>query len=147
MFRNILAAVDGSPGSDVAVEIAADLADALPASLTLVSVAGLHHVVGRPESATVRVRLDAEEHARAILHAAASHVPVGIPVALRIAWGQVEPALLRELRAGGHDLLVLGSRGLGPVRGTLLGSTGYAMLRRSPVPVLIGRRQAEGAAS
>jgi nucleotide-binding universal stress UspA family protein len=145
--ERILVAVDGTPGSNVAVELAADLAHAMGGRLTLVSVAGVRHVPGRPESASVRIRRDAEEHARAVLRAALRRVPEGVPVTLHVAWGQVEAALLEQLASGGHDLLVLGSRGMGHLRGTLLGSTGYAMLRRSPVPVLIARRPAPAPAA
>lgn len=68
--ERILVAVDGTPGSNVAVEVAADLAHAMGGRLTLVSVAGVRHVPGRPESASVRIRRDAEEHARGVLRAA-----------------------------------------------------------------------------
>jgi nucleotide-binding universal stress UspA family protein len=73
--ERILVAVDGTPGSNVAVEVAADLAHAMAGRLTLVSVTGVRHVPARPESANVRIRLDAEDHARAVLRAALRRVP------------------------------------------------------------------------
>ena len=46
-------------------------------------------------------------------------------------------ALLRQIEAGHHDLVVVGSRGRGGVRSALLGSVSHYVLHHSPVPVLI----------
>jgi nucleotide-binding universal stress UspA family protein/predicted transcriptional regulator len=45
--------------------------------------------------------------------------------------------LLRELTSEGVDLLVLGSRGYGPVRRTLVGSVSVRLLGDSPCPVAV----------
>jgi nucleotide-binding universal stress UspA family protein len=39
--------------------------------------------------------------------------------------------------AGGYDLLVVGSRGLGPVGRLILGSVSGELARRAPIPVLV----------
>ena len=139
-ISRILVAVDHTAESWIALEEAVDLAHACDAGLTVITVAaGIRRPPGMPESAAVRLREDAAQHARSLLQSALEAVPVGVAVRLRTAWGPVVPALLEEVEDGGHDLLVLGSRGRGAVRGTLLGSTGYAMLARCPVPVLVAR--------
>jgi nucleotide-binding universal stress UspA family protein len=139
MIRSILVAIDGSAESWAALEYAVDLAHGCGASLTVITVCAYRRAPGMPESAEVRVREDAAGDARSPLREAISAVPVGVAVQVRTAWGQVVPALLEEVEKGAHDLVVLGSRGRGRVRGTLLGSTGYAMLARCPVPVLVAR--------
>lgn len=58
--------------------------------------------------------------------------------------GTVPMTVMSYLRQHATDLVVIGSRGLGGVMGTLLGSTARALARHSPVPVLVvrGRHQA-----
>jgi len=136
MFHSILVAVDGSEACRFAVGQAAQQARTDGARLTVLTVAHLRRTPGMPESARVRVQLDLEDDARALLEDALAEIPEDVPVDTRVAWGSVEQAILAEIVAGRHDLLVLGSRGRGRVA-SLLGSVGAGMLRSCPVPVLI----------
>lgn len=147
MFRSILVAVDGSEEGRFAVAQAARLARADGARLTVLTVLGLRRTPGMPEYARVRIRLDLEDEARALLEDALADVPEDIPTDARVAWGGVEEEILAEVEAHGHDLLVVGSRGRGRVRASLLGSIGLAMLRRCPVPVLIAHAPSERSAA
>jgi nucleotide-binding universal stress UspA family protein len=141
-LTRVLVAVDGSPEARVALDQAADLAQSEGGRLTVITVSSGRHPLGTPESALVRLRLDEAEHAESLLEQALAALPPDLPVDCLHAWGQVVPALLGEAERGGHHLLVVGSRGRGTVRATLLGSIGYAVLRRSPIPVLIARSPA-----
>lgn len=57
------------------------------------------------------------------------------PATRRLAWG--DPAELLEVFALDCDLLVLGSRGRGPVRRTLLGSVSTKVLHHASCPVVV----------
>ena len=53
-----------------------------------------------------------------------------------------EPAEALSEAAGDLDLLVLGSRGYGPVKGTVLGSVSARVMAAAPTPVLVVPRGA-----
>jgi nucleotide-binding universal stress UspA family protein len=144
-FARILVAVDGTEESKVALGQAADLARTEGATLTVLTAISVHRSPGMPESALVRLEADAEEYGRSVLDDALAQVAESATASAVLAWGQVEPAILAQIRTGDHDLLVIGSRGRGTVRATLLGSVGYAMLRRCAIPVLITRPPAQRA--
>jgi nucleotide-binding universal stress UspA family protein len=140
MFRDILVAVDGSPDAGQALVQAIDLADSQHARLTLFSAAAAPPAVayagvsGDVAAALIR---DAETESESILRTAVELVPDGVSVRTILSSEPVRPALLREIKQGDHDLIVMGSRGRGAVRSVLLGSVSHYVLHHSPVPVLI----------
>jgi nucleotide-binding universal stress UspA family protein len=150
MFRNILVAVDGSADAQQALAQAIDLARSENARLTLFSA-----VVAPPSVAYVGVSGDvtaslireAEAEAEAILRTAVERVPDDVSVTTVQSGEPVRPALLSQIAAGQHDLIVMGSRGRGAVRSVLLGSVSHYVLDHSPVAVLIvhAERDAEAA--
>lgn len=141
MFRSILVAVDGSAAAAKALEEAVDLARSEEARLTLISVAelprwrfsGFPFVVPFPDQRQLIAQ------AEAILERAEALVPDGVPVSTVVRWGPVVTEILKRIRAGEHDLVVMGSRGLGPAGSLILGSVSRAVIARSPVPVLVAR--------
>ena len=140
MFHNILVAVDGSQHSDEALADAIDLADRENARLTLFTA-----VVQPPAAAFFGATGDAvadmfqqvEAQAEAILRRARDRVPDHLSVTTVLSTDPVGPALIRQIKNGHHDLVVMGSRGRGAVRSALLGSVSHYVLHHSPVPVLI----------
>lgn len=61
----------------------------------------------------------------------------GIPSEMKIAYGDPAEEIVREAKEGGYELVVVGSRGLGPVEGLLFGSVSRKVLRDAPCPVLV----------
>ena len=141
MFRSILVAVDGSRAAAHALEEAIELARAEGARLTLISVAeaprwrfsGFPLAVPFPNEAMLL--REVEE----IVERAEEQVPEDVPVSTVVRRGSIVNEILKRIDAGEHDLVVVGSRGLGPAGSLLLGSVSRGVLAKSPVPVLVAR--------
>jgi nucleotide-binding universal stress UspA family protein len=139
MFHNILVAVDGSPDADQALTEAIDLAVGEHTRLTLMTAAAelpptVYLMAGEE---TGRLIETARAEGEAILTRARERVPADLPVATVLADEPIRTALIAQITNGHHDLVVMGSRGRGAVRATLLGSVSHYILHHSPVPVLI----------
>jgi nucleotide-binding universal stress UspA family protein len=140
MFRNILVAVDGSRHADQALAQAIDLAHTQHARLTLMTA-----VVGPPAVAYLGAvgeavsifSQGAEAEAEAVLLRARDRVPGDVSVCTILTHEPIAAALIRQATVGHHDLVVMGSRGRGPVRSALLGSASHHVLHHCPVPILI----------
>jgi nucleotide-binding universal stress UspA family protein len=140
MFRNILVALDGSPDSNQALSDAIDLAESERARLTLLSaVTGPRPVAyaGVDGAITATLLREAESDSEALLRTAVERVPAQVSVSTVLSHDPVRAALLRQLKNGHHDLLVMGSRGRGALRSMLLGSVSHYALHHSHVPVMI----------
>jgi nucleotide-binding universal stress UspA family protein len=137
VFRNILVAVDGSADADHALGHAIALTRDQHARLTVLTVVP---PVSPMVAFTADVALCAEavEHAsQTILRAAADRVPEDVGLTTRLAEGSPDRQIIKAAVDGGHDLIVMGSRGRGRLRGALLGSVSRGVLHHSPVPVLV----------
>ena len=66
-------------------------------------------------------------------------LPDDISVTSIVVAGHPANVILARLRDGRHDLLVMGTRGLGRVGSALLGSVSQAVLHEAEVPVLVVR--------
>jgi nucleotide-binding universal stress UspA family protein len=140
MFGNILVAIDGSPDAEQALTQAIDLAEAEHARLTIFSAvvsppAAAYFGAGGGVAATLA--RNAETDTETILREAVQRVPAGVSVSTVQRSEPVRPALVEQVKTGHHDLVVMGSRGRGALRSSLLGSVSHYALHHSPVPVLI----------
>jgi nucleotide-binding universal stress UspA family protein len=140
MFHDILVSVDGSPDADRALDEAIDIAQASHGRLTILTA-----VVAPPPVAYSGLgagQVTALEpvllkDAQRVLCAARDRVPADLPVTTVLAEEPIRPALKHRIKAGNHDLLVMGSRGRGTLASTLLGSVSQHALHHSPIPVLV----------
>jgi nucleotide-binding universal stress UspA family protein len=142
VFINILVAIDGSAHAERALSEAIDLAERHDGQLTIMTC------VPDPSSWTVaggayagidiaRLQHDLDHEHQELLDHAAANVPDGLAVATALAHGHPAEQILRQARAGGHDLIVMGSRGRGGMRSLVLGSTSHQVLNASPQAVLV----------
>jgi nucleotide-binding universal stress UspA family protein len=140
MFHSILVGVDDSEAAGRALEEAVDLARGEGARLTLISVAAPPRwQFASPYFVPFPSGEELQRQARRIVDRAEALVPDDVPVSSVVRRGPAAEAILERIEDGEHDLVVLGSRGLGPAGSLLLGSVSRAVLGHSPVPVLIAR--------
>jgi nucleotide-binding universal stress UspA family protein len=144
----ILVATDGSKEAELSSSSAADLAERTGSELHVVYVGHMPPVIYESPGALAldrdlqsRMQERAEEGTRTKLdeqvqrvreaggEVAGAHAKLGRPDA-EIA------GLAEELGAG---LIVLGSRGLGPLRSALMGSVSHSVVRHAHCPVLVVR--------
>jgi nucleotide-binding universal stress UspA family protein len=138
-FRSILVAVDGSRHGDAALAHAVELARDGNARLTILTATPPAPGVSLtgPAAAVAAANLDRlEQDFERVLRAAVDRVPEGLPVTTVHASGPPARAILDEAGRGDHDLIVMGSRGLGPAR-SIMGSVSHRVLRHTPRAVLI----------
>jgi nucleotide-binding universal stress UspA family protein len=141
MFRRLLVAFDGSPHAQRALAEAIDLAQATNGTLTVMTVApGPSAWALSGYDAPVNVDLLGEEVAQqyqAMLDVAVNAVPDDLPVTKVLKRGAAGPAIVAVADGGGHDLVVMGSRGRGELRSLLLRSVSHHVLQACAVPVLV----------
>ena len=139
MFHNILVAVDGSAAADLALAQAIDLAESEHTRLTLMTgVAELPPTAYLMSGEGIgRLSETVHRQAEAVIRRARNLVPADLPVTTVLSEQPIRLALIRQISRGGHDLVVMGSRGRGAVRAVLLGSASHYVLHHSTVPVLI----------
>ena len=144
MFRDILAAVDHTPAARRALEAAAELAEAVNARLTLISVApevpAFAYRAGVDAAALER---EAVAETERLLHEAVDSLPADLPVTTVLNKGHAGERIVERIDAGGHDLLVIGSRGRGRVTSNLFGSVAAYVHFHSRVPMLVIQREDE----
>jgi nucleotide-binding universal stress UspA family protein len=137
MFLNILVAVDGSRSSRLALDRAVELARAMGSKLTIVTVApplASYVTFAGVSSETMRKELD--RWAEGIVNEAAAQVPDDV-IAHRVQrTGHAGPEILAEIKRGGYDLVVLGTRGRGRAQEGLLGSVNLFLHFHAHVPLL-----------
>jgi nucleotide-binding universal stress UspA family protein len=137
VFLNILVATDGSPSARRALAIAVELARAGNARLTLITVAPpTSSYVTLAGVAPETMRTELEKWATGILEQAAAELPDDVVVHRVERAGHAGHEILRELRKGGYDLIVLGTRGRGRAQESLFGTVNGYVHFHAHVPLL-----------
>jgi len=145
MFKNILIAVDGSKHAERALEEAVDLAAQSGASLTAIAAVpdiapwvfvGGYGAISPPVSLDELNEQSRLEHEKMLVDMI-DRVGGGHDIRKLVMQGSPAQAILAQMKEGGHDLVVMGSRGRGELRSLLLGSVSHHVLQTSPVPVLV----------
>lgn len=144
-MNNVLVCYDGSPGADQAVALVASMSWNRETAIHLVTaIDGARELraawgpLARVDSAALEAA--AKAHALEVLGAVRD--PLNLPGATvdrAVAIGRTAQALAEEARRLSATLLVVGSRGLGTIAATLLGSVSAELVDIAPCPVLVAR--------
>lgn len=146
MYRRILAPVDGSEASDAGLREAVALARDQQAALRILHVLDQYALAAEMVTAADYKSLHDElrQRGEAVLAQAgqlAKKRSVSCETVLReSAERQVADTIVSEARAWPCDLIVMGTHGRRGLHHVVLGSSAEAVLRHSPVPVLLVRR-------
>lgn len=139
-YHHILAAFDGSPASEKALQHAVGLAADHPGTKLTVA-----HVLYRPTFAMegfgwvtpegYQERI--EEYERSLVQKAEAAISSLPHANVAVLTGQPAIAILEYAEEKRCDLIVMGSRGLGAIKEWMLGSVSHHVVQQSKVPVLI----------
>ncbi len=149
MFARILVPLDGSPLAEGILPEVAELARLHGAELLLLRVALAHTFPGVDATdAQVHVVQEAEGYLAEVERGLAAR---GIPVSSAVRYGHAAEEILDHAQVRHADLIAMCTHGRTGLVRIMLGSVAEAVLRASPVPVLLLRAQArapfrEGAA-
>ncbi len=147
MFKNILAAIDGSPSSRHALAMAADLAQQQGATLTIMTaVPPLPPLVMEDTTQAYmpeyqeRVRKSHQELLASTMAELNKSHP-GLKTATVLKEGSPARKIIEAARQQEADLIVLGNRGTGGIATWLLGSVSRQVTDSCTAPVLVVKDQ------
>ena len=136
MLKNILVPVDGSEGSDRAVAEAIKLAEVCEGKLNFLYIANINQLA--INAVLSDAILDSVTKAgNVVLDRAMEMVPEGVEKESFSDTGSPAVVVLDFAETNDIDLIVMGSRGLGVVKGVLLGSVSQYVVEQSKCPVLV----------
>jgi nucleotide-binding universal stress UspA family protein len=145
MYKKILVPLDGSHRSMAAATHAVQIASKLNSKITFFHVVPNITPYGsksgeHPGAAFKAISREFEAMGESILNDAENEFKeANVTIEKKLAWGKPEQEICDEAKEGQCDLIVIGSRGLGEIKGYLMGSVSNRVSRHAPCPVLIVR--------
>ena len=141
----ILLATDGSTGAELAAETASELSKRTGYELHVLYVLSLPIDTQDPSSFEPEVRRLMEERTRATL----KELVVGIEASggkvaeSHLGIGRPDAEIVEKAEGVGASLIVMGSRGYGPIRQALIGSVSDSVVSHAHCPVMVVRKEKE----
>ena len=144
-YKTIVVPVDGSENAKRALEHALSVADRNEAQLIVVHVANIVSAISNFDQTPIsggyvseQIAEDMEENGKQILDDIVKEIPSWFKEVKSVfEVGSPGPALLAVAKKYDADLIVMGSRGLGPLKGLFMGSVSSYVTSHSTCPVLI----------
>jgi len=141
MYKKILIPTDGSARSNLAVEEGIQLAEKLGAEVTVLHVVEipLHMTpyfgpVGSLESIAEELEKNGEQVLQRVKE---TYADTGVSIETKLIRGNPGYEICNEAREGRYDLIVMANRGLGEIKGYLMGSVSSRVARHAGCSVLI----------
>jgi nucleotide-binding universal stress UspA family protein len=145
MFRNILVAIDESPQSAAALDLAIELGKTLKSRITLVHALDPGAIASTADDAgaasVMEIELDELQSAgKELLEATSQRVrDAGLEVESIVRDGVPAQTILDTATRANCDLIVMGTHGRHGIERFFIGSCAEQVLRESTVPVLAKR--------
>ena len=136
MIKNILVPVDGSAGSDRAVAQAVAIAASCGAKIFFLYVANINQLAINAYLSDA-IMSAVQKAGQVILDRAENMVPSDIDYETHSETGSPAVTILEFVKRLEIDLIVMGSRGLGLIKGVLLGSVSQYVVEQAQCPVLV----------
>lgn len=135
-FKRILVPVDGSEIAERVVEQAVYLAQLNEARLDFIYVANINQLAINA-CLSEAILESVMKAGNVILDRAMAKVPEGVQASGYTETGSPAVVILEFAEKENSDLIVIGSRGLGLVKGVLLGSVSQHVVERANCPVVV----------
>lgn len=136
-ITSILVPIDGSDHADKALNYALYMGEKHDAKIEIVTV--VDEVTPAPDWAR-EYSEKLREHGEEILaktYGKAVRLKPNLDISQSLAEGYASEEILKCAEKGGHNLIIMGSRGMGLVKSLVLGSVSSRVLNGSEIPVLI----------
>jgi nucleotide-binding universal stress UspA family protein len=136
MFNKILIGFDGSNHARRAASIAGDLARLQPETelVLVVAVQPVPVELGEPFLSDLIV--ERRDSGSALMVEARALIGDGMPITEELLFGSPAESILEAAETHKCDLIIMGTRGLGPLTGLLLGSQVQKVISLADAPVL-----------
>lgn len=140
MYKKVLVPIDGSPHSNRAEQTAVEIAKLMGAEVCLIHViippqyTAFYGETPIPVSQNVMDEL--ENRGKTLLDEHAAKYS-GLKISTELFIGHPAETICQRAKEGGYDLVIIGSRGLGAIKGYLLGSVSDRVSHHAPCSVLI----------
>jgi nucleotide-binding universal stress UspA family protein len=138
MFETVVWATDGSDAADEALEVARQVATSA-GSHSVVAVHCIEMMLAGKGGGILPLSVVEDDTKQKIDQQVAQLVAAGIPARLEVKHalsGDAAGAIAEVAREHKADVIVVGTRGRGPLVGALLGSVTQRLLHLAPCPVL-----------
>lgn len=145
MYKRILVPMDGSDRASKAAEHAFMLAEKTGAEVTLFHIIPalppyVNRYGDRLGGAYQQIHDELQATGEEIMQRAKENYSnYKAKSDIKIIWGSPADEIIREAKEGKCDLIVMGSRGLGDIKGYLMGSVSNRVVRHAACPVLVVR--------